>query len=570
VTSISLEFYEELIQGMQKDQTKQPASSAQEAGAMATSEAKTAPVVLISYTHEGEEHKAWVRGLAEKLRADGVDVILDQWDLKPGQDVLAFMEQGVRQADRVMLVFTPEYRRKADGRTGGVGYESLVITGELSSNLGTAKFIGLLRRGDWSDSVPVFMSSRSHIDFRDDATIEKAYGELLRDIHEAPAHPKPPLGKNPFSTESSSPGSDNRSQDLSPKPALAPELVQEGANVKLALTNVGQITATDISLTPVAFPGYDDGSWTVHFEEVTFLQPRDRVVLNHKNRSSRISSDLHDAFGWTGERPLWFLNDETPMRASFRDQNGRRYSQVFVMENGRFRIKPVELCGEPTAEDLERKERSNFGAPLAGDVVTEEGQEKQPMKSDDNNHTLAERGGAKYGDHARENIAITGGVGRDVVFNAPASPTQPSGVHDYKAIKQYDAAFQLKRAVLEVRNTISSVRSLNSDPDFQSKLNRIDESTAALYAELREAELHWGRGVWQTSEPLRRCVLKLKQYIRRYIRTHTEQSKPVSPEYLEEIDNIVYENDLLNDPFTREIDEAVKQIESFLDPYLNP
>jgi hypothetical protein len=44
----------------------------------------------------------------------------------------------------------------------------------------------------------------------------------------------------------------------------------------------------------------------------------------------------------------------------------------------------------------------------------------------------------------------------------------------------------------------------------------------------------------------------------------------MSPEYLEEIDNIVYENDLLNDPFTREIDEAVKRIESFLDPYLNP
>src|SRR5262249_36275053 len=159
---------------MQKDQTKQPASSAQEAGAMATSEAKTAPVVLISYTHEGEEHKAWIRGLAEKLRADGVDVILDQWDLKPGQDVLAFMEREVRQADRVLLVFTPEYRRKADDRTGGVGYESLVITGELSGNLGTAKFIGLLRRGDWSDSVPTFMSSRYHIDFRDDAAIEKA------------------------------------------------------------------------------------------------------------------------------------------------------------------------------------------------------------------------------------------------------------------------------------------------------------------------------------------------------------------------------------------------------------
>ena len=207
VTALGLELYEELIQRMQKDQstfTKQPTSLAQEADAIAASEAKTAPVILISYTHEDEEHKAWVRNLAERLRADGVDVILDQWDLRPGQDVLAFMERRIRQADRVLLILTPEYRRKANDRIGGVGYESLVITGQLSSNLGTAKFIGLLRRGDWSDSVPTFILSRYHIDFRDDAAIEKAYEELLRDVHETPAHPKPPLGKNPFSIESPS------------------------------------------------------------------------------------------------------------------------------------------------------------------------------------------------------------------------------------------------------------------------------------------------------------------------------------------------------------------------------
>src|SRR5262249_53537686 len=66
-------------------------------------------------------------------------------------------------------------------------------------------------------------------------------------------------------------------------------------------------------------------------------------------------SALQEAIGWTGERPLWSLVNGTQLRVSFRDPNGRRYSQVFVMEKGRFRIEPVELCREPTPEDLDLK-----------------------------------------------------------------------------------------------------------------------------------------------------------------------------------------------------------------------
>jgi hypothetical protein len=187
------------------------------------------------------------------------------------------------------------------------------------------------------------------------------------------------------------------------------------------------------------------------------------------------------------------------------------------------------------------------------------------MKSDGDNHTLADRGGAAYGDNASNNMAITGRVGRDIVFNV-SPPIPPSSVYEHKAIKEYDAALQLKRAVLEVRNTISSVRNPNSDLDSQSKLNRIDEAVSALRAELCEAELHCGRGVWQTSNPLRLCALKLKQYIRRY----TRQSEHLSSSDWEEINRIIWEDDPENDPFTLEIDESVDKILSFLDPYLNP
>ena len=60
------------------------------------------PKVFISYSHDSPEHKQWVLELGTKLRHNGVDVTLDQWDLTPGDDFARFMEFGVRDFDRVL------------------------------------------------------------------------------------------------------------------------------------------------------------------------------------------------------------------------------------------------------------------------------------------------------------------------------------------------------------------------------------------------------------------------------------------------------------------------------------
>ena len=44
------------------------------------------PKVFISYSHDSPEHRRWVSELGAKLRHSGVDAILDQWDLGPGDD----------------------------------------------------------------------------------------------------------------------------------------------------------------------------------------------------------------------------------------------------------------------------------------------------------------------------------------------------------------------------------------------------------------------------------------------------------------------------------------------------
>jgi len=63
-----------------------------------------------------------------------------------GDDVPKFMEKSVSSSDRVLMICTEPYVRKADDGVGGVGYEAMVVTGELVKNIGTSKFIPVIRQ----------------------------------------------------------------------------------------------------------------------------------------------------------------------------------------------------------------------------------------------------------------------------------------------------------------------------------------------------------------------------------------------------------------------------------------
>ena len=54
-------------------------------GASDRNPAGVTPRVFLSYSHDCEAHKAWVRRLAERLQEGGVEVTLDQWDLQIGR-----------------------------------------------------------------------------------------------------------------------------------------------------------------------------------------------------------------------------------------------------------------------------------------------------------------------------------------------------------------------------------------------------------------------------------------------------------------------------------------------------
>jgi hypothetical protein len=64
-----------------------------------------APRVFIS--HAGEDRQRFVMAFAQRLRENGVDAWLDQWEMKPGDHfVEKIFEQGLRDADAVIIVLS--------------------------------------------------------------------------------------------------------------------------------------------------------------------------------------------------------------------------------------------------------------------------------------------------------------------------------------------------------------------------------------------------------------------------------------------------------------------------------
>ena len=181
------------------------------------------PKVFISYSHDSPEHKRWVSELGAKLRHNGIDAILDQWDLGPGDEITFFIESGLRDSDRVLVICTDTYVSKANAGEGGVGYERMIVTAQLAQDLGTNKFIPIIRKASGQEKTPTFLGTRVYIDFRNESQFDAEFERLLRELHREPIIKKPPLGKNPFATLPSG------QEVLSPEgiPVQLPKIPQE-------------------------------------------------------------------------------------------------------------------------------------------------------------------------------------------------------------------------------------------------------------------------------------------------------------------------------------------------------
>jgi hypothetical protein len=176
---------------------------------MADEQPTSMPRTFISYSWTSPTHESWVLNLASRLREDGVDVILDKWDLKPGHDSYVFMESMVTDptVTKVVMICDKAYVEKANSRAGGVGTESQIISPELYKNSAQDKFAALMTDEDDEGNahVPVFYKGRIYFDFRSTDRFEEGYEQLLRWLVDRPQHVKPKLGSVPKSIMETSP-----------------------------------------------------------------------------------------------------------------------------------------------------------------------------------------------------------------------------------------------------------------------------------------------------------------------------------------------------------------------------
>ena len=131
------------------------------------------PRVFISYTRTNEANALWVKCLADALRQNGVDARLDQFHLKPGFDLPQWMTNEVIMAEKVLLICDRFYVEKADFRKGGVGWETMIIQGDmLAQGENQQKYIAIIRESDSDKALPIYMKSKYALSWGKSSTID--------------------------------------------------------------------------------------------------------------------------------------------------------------------------------------------------------------------------------------------------------------------------------------------------------------------------------------------------------------------------------------------------------------
>ena len=159
------------------------------------------PHIFISYAWGSIEHQNNVVQFAKSLVENGVDVELDKWSLKEGNDTYAFMEQMVNNPEitNVLLLLDKTYAEKANGREGGVGTETQIISPEIYTKVKQEKFIPIVfERGENGEIYkPTFLNGLLHFDLSVEETYYSEFQRLVKRLFGIEILEKPALGNPP-------------------------------------------------------------------------------------------------------------------------------------------------------------------------------------------------------------------------------------------------------------------------------------------------------------------------------------------------------------------------------------
>lgn len=157
---------------------------------------KNAMRVFVSYSHTSPEHEEWVKRLGTFLRDSGIDARLDIWNLRHGMDLPQFMTNELALAERVIIISDEKYAEKADGRVGGVGWETMIVQGDIASQPpDNTKYLVIVHSKSVEAGLPRYLKTKFVIHWPDATFDEKNKQTLLRELYDQVK--APPLGPKP-------------------------------------------------------------------------------------------------------------------------------------------------------------------------------------------------------------------------------------------------------------------------------------------------------------------------------------------------------------------------------------
>lgn len=256
--------------------------------------------VFISYL-QSEAKNEKIDKLIQLLEESNIRVIIDERDLQIGDDLPLFMEKNLVESDFIIVILTSGYKKRADIRQGGVGYETSIMAASLSKNEAVKKFLPVTFEPYRDEIVPVFLASKLASDLSDaleTTTFKRAFEKLKRTI----------LGIS--TTSQSSQALDSKKiVKVTDKSDLLLTSVDDDENTQIMLISVDSDEVTQprndgtpgsaLYAVPFHLNHYPNRTW-----EKIFLQkwrfPSEFTTM-HRGKIAKISGDLITLDGTTIE-----------------------------------------------------------------------------------------------------------------------------------------------------------------------------------------------------------------------------------------------------------------------------
>jgi SEFIR domain len=152
------------------------------------------PKVFISYSHDSREHQDRVLELSNRLRNEGIDCSLDQYEDSPPEGWPKWMDRNVYDSDFVLVVCTEIYYKRVKGKDEngrGIKWESTLFYQQLyNAGAHNTKFIPIIFNDGKFENIPEPLQGATFYNMDDKESFEKLYWRLRGVKAE-----KPELGK---------------------------------------------------------------------------------------------------------------------------------------------------------------------------------------------------------------------------------------------------------------------------------------------------------------------------------------------------------------------------------------